>query len=74
MAKFGRPTVFPKKNRANVVMGYLTDAGKKAFERCRKDLGRLAGMPTEKVSDADTIEYLARGEDVTIATIDGKSK
>ena len=67
--KFGRPSVFRGKNPKHVVHGLLTNAGKKAFEGHRKDLGKLAGLPAAKVSDSDTIEYLARGQDVTIAVI-----
>lgn len=72
MTLLGRPAVFRHKNPKHVVKGRLTNEGKKAFEQRRKELGKLAGMPARTVSDSDTIEFLARGEDVTLAHLTQK--
>lgn len=48
------------------VQGILSDIGRSSFERQREQLGRLyqavMGRAATTVSDADTIEFLARGE------------
>lgn len=44
------------------VQGVLTPFGGQAFEKARKKLARLVKRTPDKVSDADVIEYLARGE------------
>lgn len=48
------------------VQGILSDVGRSSFERQREALGRLyqavMGRAATTVSDADTIEFLARGE------------
>lgn len=63
----GRPSVFQPKNGARV-QGVLTRTGAERFESARRKLGQLA--PHVKiVSDADVIEYLARGEEITKAYI-----
>lgn len=63
-----RWTVFPGKLRLQArarVTGYLTLDGKRAFERARERLAVLARRPESEISDADTIEFLARGEAAT---------
>jgi hypothetical protein len=58
-----RPKVNDTKHR---VQGILTDDGQRWFEAGRAQLGDLyksiMGRPAAQVSDADTIEFLARGE------------
>ena len=53
--------LFPGKNRTDTrfrVQGILTPDGTRAFEMVRQSLQERHDMP--KVSDGDTIEYLAR--------------
>lgn len=45
--------------------GETTATGSAAFEAARHRLGRLAGRASDLVSDGDTMEYLARGDDET---------
>jgi hypothetical protein len=61
----GRASLFRDKSRGDRVQGVLTADGSKHFEKHRKALAKLAGRKT--VSDADVIEYLARGEENTRA-------
>jgi hypothetical protein len=60
---YGRPSIFkdetPAQQRVRVT-GRLTAAGWRGFEKARGILARLANWPTEDVSDAETIDYLAR--------------
>lgn len=68
--RMGRPAVFRDKVKdvAHRVVGFLSVEGRAAFERERKRLGMLYQeiMGREiSVSDADTIEYLARGASKT---------
>lgn len=59
------------------VQGLLTPMGRKHFEAQRTELKRLArvnGLTVKNASDADVIEYLARGEDNTVEYWAGKSK
>lgn len=59
------------------VQGLLTPQGAERFEAARKRLVRLAkvnGLNVSKASDADVIEYLARGESNTVYYWKGKSK
>lgn len=63
----GRPTIFRPKD-GGIVSGYISDAGRAAFEKCRGRLQRTAakhGLTITKVSDGDVVESLARGESVT---------
>ncbi len=63
--RIGRASIFtnpdgrPKVDRVN---GVITAAGSVRFELHRKQLGKLVGLDPEQVSDADVVEYMARGE------------
>lgn len=74
MAKqvFHRPSIF--RNKSVRVQGMITKAGKVAFEQRRQQLAKLAGWDPKKVSDADVIDYLARGEVSTKLYIKGEIK
>jgi hypothetical protein len=55
------PSIFtPKNPKHHVTVGGLTNAGARAFEQARTKLKKLSGQ--SRVSDADVLEYLARGE------------
>ncbi len=64
-----RTGIFIDKDPATRVQGILTKVGGKEFEKARQALKALYtmvfGHPPTVVSDADTIEYLARGRDQT---------
>lgn len=68
----GRWSIFrPKVNdREHRVQGILTDDGLQAFEAARARLGQLYRNIFERdavtLSDADTIDFLARGELATV--------
>ena len=73
MAKrIGRRAIFdlPKSKR---YQGVISKPGSVKFEAARKRLSKLAAWPGS-VSDADVIEYLARGEEATAKYLDGKRK
>lgn len=57
----GRRAIFTGK-RCVRLQGVITGPGSRRFEDARKRLGKAAGVAVAKVSDADTIEYLARVE------------
>lgn len=57
----GRRSIYRGKNRANRVVGILTDEGMKAFERERRTLAGHVDRDPEDVSDGDTIEFAVRG-------------
>lgn len=61
----GRPSIFKGKEHGDRVQGYISQAGSKQFELARRRLGVLAQWDVKNVSDADTIEYLARGDEET---------
>lgn len=61
----GRPSIFKGKENGDRVQGYISQAGSKKFEDARRRLAVLAQWSVKAVSDADTIEYLARGDDET---------
>lgn len=44
------------------VQGFLTPFGMGAFERHRRALAKRVKKEASKVSDADVVEYLARGK------------
>jgi hypothetical protein len=68
----GRWSIFrPKINDADHrYQGWLTDFGRMRFEQAREELSRLFwsvfGRDAVSTSDADTIEYLARGRSDTL--------
>ena len=57
----GNRAIFKPKDSSRTRPAAMTVEGYAAFERARAWLARLAGR-RERVSDADTIEALARGE------------
>lgn len=61
----GRESLFRGKKGGDRVQGVLTPAGSRRFEQARARLGRMIGKDAEKVSDADVIEFLARGDEET---------
>lgn len=65
----GRASLFRGKQGGMRVQGNLTKIGGQCFEQARGRLKKLyrsvIGTNPKTVSDADTIEYLARGEDDT---------
>jgi len=65
----GRRSIFRDKIKDSKyrVQGLLTKVGSAEFEAARRRLAKLADCDT--ASDADTIEYLARGEPNTRAYI-----
>lgn len=68
-ARAGRASIFRGKQGGARLQGVITKAGSNRFEQARKRLARLAGRDVEEVSDADTIEYLARGEAETLKVL-----
>lgn len=62
----GRQSIFRGKDKLHGrLQGILTPLGMARFEAARVRLARLTGRKAKDVSDGDTIEYLARGEDET---------
>jgi hypothetical protein len=59
----GRPTIFGSKRGGQRIQGTLTRDGARLFEGARRTLRRLAGVRAP--SDADTVEFLARGPEAT---------
>jgi hypothetical protein len=59
--RMGRNSIFRDKTGGRV-NGVLTARGSVRFELHRKQLAKLAGRDAEQVSDADVVEYMARGE------------
>ena len=69
--RMGRPSIFPNK-KGGRVQGGLTDVGSKQFNVARGRLADLAGWKVKDVTDADTIEYLARGHEETKRYLQGR--
>lgn len=67
-----RPAIF--RNKKVRVQGMITKNGSIAFEQRRQQLAKLAGWDAKKVSDADVIDYLARGEISTKLYLKGEIK
>lgn len=61
----GRASIFREKIGGDRVQGLITPIGSVRFEHARIRLAKLATREREHVSDADVIEYLARGEENT---------
>lgn len=68
VTKRGRPCVFRDKDGGYRFGGDLTKVGADRFEAHRRRLAQLAPH-VKNPSDADVIEYLARGEENTVAYI-----
>ena len=71
--KFGRKSIFRDKEGGGRVQGDLTLVGLLCFERARVRLARIAVRKVPQVSDADVIEYLARGEQKTRDYVTGRA-
>ena len=67
----GRASVFRDKRGGDRVQGNLTREGKAAFLEARRRLAKLSKRKLSAVSDADVIEYLARGEEETTRILEG---
>lgn len=58
----GRPSIFRDKKGGSRFQGVLTPAGSRRFELARVRLAKLVSRDPEQVSDADVVEFLARGD------------
>ncbi len=56
----GRHAIFRGKQAR--VQAIITKTGKLWFEQARAKLARIAELKPADISDADTVEFLARGE------------
>jgi hypothetical protein len=69
MAIMGRASIFREKDGGDRVQGVITRRGAQAFEWKRQELAalyeRIMGRAPTTVSDADVIEFMARGEKET---------
>lgn len=71
-AKMGRHSIFEGKVDGKRVQAVITQEGGRAFEKCRGYLASVytrimqAPVPEPGVSDADVVEFLARGEKNTV--------
>jgi len=63
----GRPSIFGSKTNGTRLQGVITAAGSVRFNEARARLAKIAGWEPENVSDADVIEFMARGEKATRA-------
>lgn len=70
--KIGRRAIF-EESKTIRLQGVISTPGGKAFEAARRRLKILAKWKG-RVSDADTIEFLARGEANTIAYLAAKHR
>lgn len=57
----GRQSVFRGKKGGQRIQGLVTRRGGECFEGARRDLARLTQREPTQISDADVIEFLARG-------------
>lgn len=75
-SKMGRPSIFRGKQGGRYVQAIITKTGGVEFERARLRLSQLVlrvkGVTPASISDADTVEYLARGDDNTRAYLEAK--
>ena len=67
----GRVSIFEKNGPK--VQGIISLEGARRFELARTRLAQLAGWQERTVSDADTIEFLARGEHNAVAYLKQKA-
>lgn len=56
----GRPAIYRNKNAKNI-HGMITKEGAAAFKQARKAIAKVVDWPVKRVSDADVMEFLARG-------------
>ena len=66
----GRRSIFPVKDGA-LYHGILTRIGTKACEQARAKLADLSGWDADNISDADLIEFMARGDLETVKYLAG---
>lgn len=57
-----RPSMFGPREGGERVQGVLTKTATQLFERARRRLAEISGWDWGRCSDADVIEFLARGE------------
>jgi hypothetical protein len=69
----GRASVFRNKKGGDRVQGTLTRRGSQRFAQARGALALMTERPVTTISDADVIEYLARGAKNTRAYLAGES-
>jgi|SoimicmetaTmtLPB_FD_contig_31_35061119_length_384_multi_3_in_0_out_0_1 hypothetical protein len=60
-ASMGRASIYRGKKGGDRVQGILTRDGSRLFQMRRKRLASLTRRPMQQVSDADVIEWMARG-------------
>jgi hypothetical protein len=74
----GRFSIFPGKVDGVRIQGVLTKQGGRAFEQSRKALAKVFQLETGRkapaISDADVVEYLARGEAATVEAIQAQEQ
>lgn len=74
----GRHSIFRGKKNGVRVQGIITKIGGVKFEAAREQLGllyfRVRGENATVVSDADVIEYMARGAAETRKYLEGKAE
>lgn len=63
--RMGRKSIFPVKN-GKLYHGILTQIGTHACEEARRKLADLSGWDVWRISDADLLEFLGRGEAETV--------
>lgn len=68
----GRASLFRGKAGGERINGTITKRGAVCAKQHRTVLAQIAGIKPDEVSDADLVEYLARGEAETRAYL-GKS-
>jgi len=61
----GFPSIFRNKKGGTRYQGVLTKPGSARFEDARNSLAKLASRPVKRITDADVMEFLARGETET---------
>jgi len=70
----GRPSVFRDKQGGARVQGMLTKQGIVAFNLRRKELAKLMSREAKQITEADVIEWLARGDANTRDYLAGLTK
>lgn len=68
----GRRSIFRDKRGGQRVQGIITKIGQQKFLAAKSRLAQLAQRAVHQVSDADAVEYLARGERETIIYLNSK--
>lgn len=73
-SQMGRPVIFsPKTEIRTTNIKAMTADGDRLFRKARARLKTLTKWPTDP-SDADTVEFLARGEAATVAYLEKRRK